>query len=171
MQNIRVALHLSGGPDRGSDVVELLSKEDQEELFVASELNETEKVSAEQTKAFVNTLFIPKTGGGKGQREFRRCSRRAPGETWLGTYNHVAKITSTVDNTTANSYVPTGCRMYLDKLDWNWRMQAFNGKWYGRSVRLYGYDAAARLLIQLAWKIAIDHRHEDECPFKDFLSE
>lgn len=77
-------------------------------------------------------------------------------------------VTSAMDASDVGSMLPDGCRMYVDKLDQSWRMQAYGGKWYGRSMRMYGYEGAAMLLIKEAWRIAIVQGFEAQCPFSEF---
>ena len=136
-----------------SAAIELLPQDDQEALLQHSELTAAAGEIVADVKEVVKKIAAA-----------RRAA--APPETNKSRkYPPRMEITSDMNIATANSYLPTGCRMTIDRLDQGWRLQPFGGRWLSRSQRLYGYEQAAWLLIRIAWTLAIDEGFETACPY------
>lgn len=151
-----------------SDVVDILPEKERQQLFetgeaakaqqeVVEEFRKDIKKLASLRKALAGKALASSSGsaGGGDQKRLRK-------------YPPKVQVTSNFTEQDCALVLPNGCRMYIDKLDWNWRMQAFGGKWHGRSIRLYGYEEAAGLLIKEAWTIAIDRGEGRACPFPEY---
>lgn len=61
---------------------------------------------------------------------------------------------------------PAGCRFGIDRIDQSWRLSAW-GRRHARAWQLWGVEGAAKELLRLAWRQAIDEGYETKCPFEN----
>ena len=104
-------------------------------------------------------------GKGKGGRG-RGAAAGPPPFKKARKYPAAVEFTSGLNVGYLNTFVPEGCRFGIDLLDRLWRLSAY-GRVYGRSWGLHSEVGAAKLLISLAWKLAIENGHEVECHFAE----
>ena len=82
-------------------------------------------------------------------------------------YPSAIQITSSVQASDLQEYLPVGCTIVPDRLDKSWRLSAY-GVRHSRAWRLYGYVESARALLEIAWDTAMEGGYEVACPFEEF---
>lgn len=157
---------------------EFLMTEEAKELLGDDEAKQVEKMKESETKGEpVHEEFKKATkrlalkikefqakqrkgGGAAGSRTSRPPAKRQR------RYPPALDFKSGLTVEYLNTFVPDGSRVGVDHLDRNWRLSAFGGR-HARAWGLYGDAESAKILIRLAWELAVNLGHETECPFRE----
>lgn len=159
---------------QSDEVKDLLTKDDQVEVDKENDYAQKQMCEAECIKQAVAKLRASVQakqaaaakakgkGGGKKQArpEVAFQGRRYPAV--------VPLHDTTWSETMVNSMLPPTCRALADQNNQRW-LVTFFGETRSRSFATYGHNEAARLCLELAWKVWQDQGHGPPCPIKGIM--
>ena len=147
------------------DVDEVLDKVDAQAVSKdKAERSQVHEEFAASVKTLATKVRSKLTASGSGSA----ASSADPRPKRQRRYPKQCEITDQTSVDTLNSFLPTGCHFYVDKIDAYWRLAAW-GTRYGRSWALHGVAQGANQLLKLAWKRAVEEGREDSCPWPELL--